>query len=270
VRRFGRVVLGGTFDRLHAGHEALLATAFRAGRTVAIGLTTDGYLSRHPKPAGPRIATYRRRRAVLRRWLGTRYPRSRWTVVPLEDTFGRSVEDGVDALVVSADTRAGGRAVNAERRRRGRSAVPILVVPLVLADDLRPVSSRRIRSGEIDREGHRRSRIRIAVAAGSERDRAAAARGLRRAFPRVWVAPVPRVVSGRKDLHEIFRREPSAELAVAIAGPGGRTRRLVLATPTTVLTPRSVRADSPAALASEVARAFRGAGRAKGFNPRPR
>ena len=119
--RFGRVVLGGTFDRLHVGHEALLSTAFRAGGSVAIGVTTDGYLERHPKPASERIAPYRRRRAALVRWLAARYPRSRWTVVPLEDTFGRSVEDGVDALILSADTRAGGRST---RSAADAGAVP--------------------------------------------------------------------------------------------------------------------------------------------------
>jgi pantetheine-phosphate adenylyltransferase len=261
VPRYGRVVLGGTFDRLHVGHEALLATAFRLGRSVAIGLTTDGYLARHPKPGGPTVASYRVRRATLRRWLSKRYPARRWTVAPLENPFGRSVEDGVDALVVSADTLPGGRAVNVERRRRGRAPVPIRVVPLVLADDLRPVSSRRIRAGEIDRNGHRRSPIRIALAAGSEGDRGAAVRGLRRAFPRAEVVRVPLAPTdrGRTRLPAkvAFRLARPPELAVILDGHGGRTRRLVVATPTTVLATRTLGSGPPSALAREVAGFFR-------------
>ncbi len=189
--RFGRVVLGGTFDRLHAGHEALLSTALRAGRSVAVGLTTERFLARHPKPDGPRIQSYGTRRRALRRWLSDRSPTTRWTVVPLEDTFGGSVGEEVDALVVSADTVAGGRAVNAERRRLGRKAIPVLVVPLVLAEDLRPVSSRRIRSGEITASGRRRSAIDIGLAVEAEEDRAPAARAILATFPRGRIATTP-------------------------------------------------------------------------------
>ena len=181
--RYGHAVLGGTFDRLHAGHVALLGTAFRLGRTVSIGVTTDAFLAAHPKPDGGRIPSYATRRRALRRWLSRRYPVARWKVVPLGDRFGRSVEPGVDVLVVSADTLKGGRAVNAERRRRGRPVTPLAVVPLVLADDLLPVSSRRIRAGTIDRNGRRRSPLPFGLGLSDEADRDAALRAIRRVFP---------------------------------------------------------------------------------------
>lgn len=38
--RFRYVVLGGTFDTLHAGHVKLLATATLIGGEILIGLTT--------------------------------------------------------------------------------------------------------------------------------------------------------------------------------------------------------------------------------------
>jgi cytidyltransferase-like protein len=231
VPRFGRVVLGGTFDRLHVGHEALLASAFRQGRTVAIGVTTDGYLTRHPKPLGPRIAPYRARRAALVRWLAARYPRTRWTVAPLEDTFGRSVEAGVDALVLSADTLAGGHAVNAERRRRGRRAVPLLVVPLALGDDLQPVSSRRIRAGTIDRRGRRLGPIRVALAVEHPKDRSPALRAIRRSFRRA------RFVAG------------GSELTVSVRGRDAAHRTVTLATPSTALEPVTLGGRFPVDLA---------------------
>jgi pantetheine-phosphate adenylyltransferase len=187
VRRFGRVALGGTFDRFHLGHEALLGTAFRVGREVAIGLTTERFLAEHPKPGGRAIGSWASRRGNLARWLRKRFPARRWTIVPLQDRFGGAVEEGVDALVVSADTVEGGRAVNRERRRRGRSPVPLVVVPLVLGDDLEPVSSRRIRAGEIDRDGHRVRPPSVGIIVGSAPDRWTATRGIRRAFPRARV-----------------------------------------------------------------------------------
>lgn len=176
-------VLGGTFDHLHVGHHALLATAFRVGSEVAIGLTTEQFLAAHPKPDRGKIEPYSRRRRRLVSWLRRNYPHRSWRVVPLENTFGRSVEPGVDVLVVSMETASGGRAVNRERRRLGRRPVPVVVVPLVLADDLVAVSSRRIRAGEVDRKGRRTSRFSVGLAAGRA-DRAAATHALRIVFPR--------------------------------------------------------------------------------------
>ena len=187
MRRFGRVALGGTFDRFHIGHEALLGAAFQIGRSVTIGLTSRGFLAAHPKPKGRAIGSEATRRRALTRWLGAHYAPARWTVVPLHDAYGGATEGRFDALVVSADTVPGGRAVNRERLRRGRPPVPLLVVPLALADDLEPVSSRRIRSGEIDRSGHRRSAIAVGLAVGAGSDRASAVRAVRRAFPRARI-----------------------------------------------------------------------------------
>ncbi len=189
--RYGHAVLGGTFDRFHVGHAALLARAFHVGRDVSVGVTTDGFLSEHPKPLPERIQPYARRRAGVVRWIRAHYPGRTYRVVPLANRFGRSVEPGVDVLVVSADTWAGGRAVNAERRRRGRAAVPIEIVPVVLADDLAPVSSRRIRAGEIDRRGRRRAPLSVGWAVTDPRDADVVVRAIRRALPAARPARAP-------------------------------------------------------------------------------
>ncbi len=250
------VVLGGTFDHLHIGHEALLGTAFRAGRRVSIGLTTDAYLAAHPKPGADRIAPYSVRRRRLTRWLGARFPRSRWTVVPISDGFGGSVEDGVDALVVSAETVGGGQAVNEERRRRGRRPVPVLVVPLVLADDLQPVSSRRVRSGAIDRWGRRRSPIDIAVEASDPRDRRPVERAIRRAFPRARLRPGG---SGPG------RRPP--ELTVAVRADRTPARWVSVASEAVRLPPVPVDGRTPATLARGVERVLRRSRRTHRLSP---
>jgi pantetheine-phosphate adenylyltransferase len=183
VRRYGRVALGGTFDRFHAGHEALLRTAFQIGRTVAIGLTSEAFLAGHPKPRGRAIASQASRRRALVRWLRRHYGSARWTVVPIDDAFGGAAEGDLDALVVSADSVVGGRALNRERVRRGRPPVPLVVVPLVLAEDLEPLRSRRIRAEEVDRQGHCRGPLAVGLIVADEGDRPASVRGLRRALP---------------------------------------------------------------------------------------
>jgi pantetheine-phosphate adenylyltransferase len=261
----GRIVLGGTFDHLHAGHEALLATAFRAGRSVAIGLTTGRYLRGHPKPDERRIQPYAVRRRRLARWLAARYPRARWTIVPISDAFGGSVEEGVAGLVVSADTIGGGRAVNAERARRGRRPVPILVVPLVLADDLRPVSSRRIRSGEIDRDGRRTAPISVEIATNAPADRAALVAGVRRAFPRARVRRPGSTGAGRAR-----RTAASAEFVLRARRVRAGEVLVTLATPQVALRAVRVAARSPGALAGGVASLIRGSRHANRLSAPPR
>jgi pantetheine-phosphate adenylyltransferase len=194
VRRRGHAVLGGTFDHFHLGHAALLATAFRVGRSVSVGVTTDRYVAAHPKPYASRIQSYATRRRALRRWIDRHYPGRSYRLSPLEDGFGRSVEDGVEVLVISVDTLAGGRAVNAERRRLGRRPVPLVVVPVVLSDDLSPISSRRIRAGEIDRKGRRRAPISVGIGVGDPRDAPPTVRAVRSVFP---TARVHVLVGGR-------------------------------------------------------------------------
>lgn len=247
--RYAHAVLGGTFDRLHVGHAALLGAAFAAGRQVSIGLTTDAFVGRSGKPAAERLQPYATRRRALVRWLRRHFPRRRYRIVPLEDTFGRSVGPGIGVLVVSAETAAGGRAVNAERRRRGRRPVPIVTVPLVLADDLRPVSSRRIRAGEIDRRGRRVGPISAGIATADPSDRAAAARAVRRAFPRARVHAVP-VGPGRADSARALaaRAARGLELGLGVVRRPGGGWSVAERSRAVALDPRVIPGRKPAAL----------------------
>src|SRR2546429_1813257 len=79
-----RVVLGGTFDILHKGHEALLRAAFE-GRPeqVLIGLTTD----RFARESRTRVNPYAVRERNLKRFLTAR----KWRparIQPLDDAYG--------------------------------------------------------------------------------------------------------------------------------------------------------------------------------------
>jgi pantetheine-phosphate adenylyltransferase len=157
ARRYRVAVLGGTFDRLHAGHERLLARAFAVADSVGIGVTTDRFLQAHPKPLGQRIRSYRARRSALAAFLRRSFPGRAFWLAPLNDGWGRSVEPGIDVLVATPDTRDGAQSVNRERRKRGLPPLAIVLVPLVRAADGRPIASRRIRAGVIDDRGRLRT-----------------------------------------------------------------------------------------------------------------
>lgn len=260
MRPRGHAVLGGTFDHFHAGHAALLASAFRVGRTVSIGVTTDRYLALHPKPHARAVQPYPVRVRALRRWLAGRFARDRYRTVPLEDGFGRSVESGVDWLVVSVETVRGGRAVNAERRRLGRPPVPLVVVPLVLADDLAPVSARRIRAGAIGPDGRRRAPLRVRVHVESGNDAAPARTAVRRAFPRarVSVSVVPiRPGAGRSSRRAGALARTAArgrDLGVGVTRRPGGGWSVAEASGTVALAPASIAAGTPRRLAAALVR----------------
>jgi cytidyltransferase-like protein len=246
VRTRGHAVLGGTFDHLHLGHAALLATAFRVGRDVSVGVTTDRFVAAHPKPLATRIQSYAARRRALKHWIDRHHPGRSYRLSPLENAFGRSVEDGVDVLVISADTLSGGRAVNAERRRLGRPPVPLEVVPVVLADDLRPISSRRIRAGEIDREGRRRAPISIGIGFSDPRDGPATVRAVRAVFSaarvRAYIDRRPSAPRRPADWARVLARRAlrGRELALGVARTARGGWAVVERTVTTELDPRAL------------------------------
>jgi pantetheine-phosphate adenylyltransferase len=147
-----KVMVGGTFDPLHAGHRKLLTRSFELagpGGCVVIGLTTDEFAGRKTHPVRP----FAERRRALEQFIrGRRFPAA-FRIEPLADRFGPAAEEEFDALVVSEETLPVGVEINRLRQDRGRGKVDIHQISCVLADDGRWISSTRIYRGEIDPEG---------------------------------------------------------------------------------------------------------------------
>ena len=266
--RYRHAVLGGTFDHFHVGHAALLHRAFHTGRRVSIGVTTDRFLAELRKPSADRLQPYAARRRAVARWVRTHYPGRTVRIVPLENRFGRSIEEGVDVLVVSADTLSGGRAVNAERRRLRRRPVPLEVVPVVLADDLRPVSSRRIRSLEIDREGRRVAPLSIGLAVSDPRDALPAQAAIHRVFPSAILLPRLGKPDGPCGSGAMARARALArgavearDLGIGIARRRGGGWEIAESSPEIGLGPRTVAAGSAGTLRTAIVRLLRPAPR---------
>jgi len=143
-----KVGVGGTFNVLHRGHRRLLDAAIGSGDLLAVGLMSDDYCRRNKAVTLP----YAEREKALREYLEKR--EARFTVVPLDEKEGSAPSDpGLDVLVVSQETQALGPKINDTRLRNGLPPVRLVVVPYVLADDFRPISSTRVLSGEIDTDG---------------------------------------------------------------------------------------------------------------------
>jgi len=152
-RKLNTVLVGGTFDAFHKGHRALLMKAFEAGDRVMIGLSSDP-LARELRK-NHNIATYEERLKDLRAFLRKQRVLDRAKIVPLDTPYGITLFTTVaDGLVLSKETEPVGIDINEKRRAGGLRPLELVVINMIPAEDRVPISSTRIRHGEIDREGH--------------------------------------------------------------------------------------------------------------------
>lgn len=152
-RKFSIIATGGTFDEFHRGHKILLRRALELGSRIIIGLTSDEFAGRLHK--SHRVAPFANRKARLLRFLRKNKAKKRATVVPLEDPYGPTIKmPEIEAIVVSDETLQMAVRINRIRRRKKLKPLKIVCLPLILAEDYRPISSTRIRRGKIDQEGY--------------------------------------------------------------------------------------------------------------------
>lgn len=153
MKKYKKVAVGGTFDELHKGHKALIDKAFEIGEKVVIGLSSDEFVSKMGKPHI--TATYAERLNELEAFLEKFGLAKRTEIVPLNDTYGLTISGkGLDALVVSKETESIADKINKIRAGTGLPPLEIVTISMVPAENCVPISTTRIRRGEIDRNGH--------------------------------------------------------------------------------------------------------------------
>ena len=143
-----KVVIGGTFDILHKGHEALLRRAFGLGE-VEIGLTSDkmAKIIRNRE-----IKNFKERKRELENFI-TKEFKVKPKITKIEDKFGFTLSKDFDYIVVSPETYKTALEINKERGKEKRRLIKIAKIDFVLAEDGKPISAERIVKGEINREG---------------------------------------------------------------------------------------------------------------------
>lgn len=169
--RYNSVAVGGTFDHLHAGHKLLLTMTalvlepeIRAGGCLTIGITGDELLKKK-KYRKELESFFERQSAVQYFLLGILELISPFHVlentqqVSSSEPFGREVHDtlksgliikyveifdpcgptitdaSITALVLSAETRSGGRVVNEKRGEKGWRALEVFEVDVLDAGE---------------------------------------------------------------------------------------------------------------------------------------
>ena len=152
---YSRVFVAGTFDGLHAGHEAILIAACEAGESVTIGLTSDVFVQKFKiRNTQYTIQSFDKRKTDLELWVSSHGYSEKTIIIPIDDPYepAASLTD-LEVLVVTSDNKSRGEEINRIRKDNGLAPLGLLVVPLVPAQDLAPISSTRVRGGEIDTSG---------------------------------------------------------------------------------------------------------------------
>jgi pantetheine-phosphate adenylyltransferase len=152
-RKFEAVAVGGTFDEFHKGHRILLLKAFEVGKRVLIGLCSDEFVKKLNKPHV--TASYEHRLSELKGFLYEHGVLGRAEIIPLDNPFGVTLSKGsVEALIVSKETEPTALKINEKRKKTGLPQLQIVVIDMVPSENHVPISTTRIRRGEIDHEGH--------------------------------------------------------------------------------------------------------------------
>ncbi len=153
AERFLIVATGGTFDEIHTGHIVLLAKAFQVGKKVIIGVSSDKFAANRGKQLNHNFEV---RIANLKNMIKKEFGNVNYEIAKLDGDFGPAVTTGdVGALVTSTETQSKGKLLNEMRAKIGVKPVKVITVELVKAEDGSTISSTRIRTGEIDRQGRR-------------------------------------------------------------------------------------------------------------------
>ena len=145
-KKYNKVAVGGTFDKFHDGHKKLLSTAFEIANEVEIGVTSDAFGGLKGD-----IDSCEERMRNLKSYFSNQ---DNFIIVPLDDAYGTTVYDeDFDAIVVSEETEPTAMEINKVRISKNMKPLDIVVVSFVLAYDGTPISSTRIRRGEINKNG---------------------------------------------------------------------------------------------------------------------
>ncbi len=148
LKKYKKVAVGGTFDKFHQGHERLLEEAFNIGEKIVIGVTSNKFAEKKGN-----IENCSKRMDNLGNFLSSKH--DNFHIARLDDAHGSTIyEADFEAIVVSKETEPMAIEINKIRKDKEMNELDIIAISFVNADDGIPISSTRIRKGEIDTEGH--------------------------------------------------------------------------------------------------------------------
>ena len=153
MKKYTKVFLGATLDRIHIVHEMLIKIAFEVGEEVIIGLTSDTKAKRGR--VNEKLSSFKNRYTNLENFLSKQFDIN-FSIVELNDDWGPgALDEDLDAIIVSEETEKVASELNKKRALKGLNPLDIVTVSLILDKKGEKISSTRIRNSEIDREGNK-------------------------------------------------------------------------------------------------------------------
>ena len=128
---FGHVSVGGTFDRMHAGHRLLLAAAavVTTGR-LYVGISGDDLLVN--KKHRELLQSYADRERAVSEFLTAIKPGLDVEIGPIDNSPPKAATiESMEALVISHETVAGAMKLNEIRAEKGFAPIEFVTVDLV-------------------------------------------------------------------------------------------------------------------------------------------
>ena len=148
--QFQLCLVGGTFDRLHAGHRLLLHAACRAAARIEVHLTNDSMADQK----SVNMQSFETRRDEVLNWVASNAP-TRVSVHELNDHHGPApTHRKADAIVATPETKAECDRINERRIANGLDPLHIVEVAHLTDVGGDIISSSRIRNGMVDVDGH--------------------------------------------------------------------------------------------------------------------
>ncbi len=144
-KKFKLIAVGGTFDRLHFGHQTFLKKAFAISEQVLLGVTGDNFVKK--KRLKREILSYQKRRSDVVKFLKKNNFFERTVFYKLDDVFGPALDKNLalEGILVTEKTLPGAKIINEERKRLGLSPLEIIIAPLVKKRGGEIISSTKIR-----------------------------------------------------------------------------------------------------------------------------
>lgn len=148
-----KVVIGGTFNRIHDGHQALFQQAFEIGKLVFIGITSNEMAVKQREEAA--LQDFSQRKQKLKKYLEKRFSGVKFEIEKIDDKYNQRLvcELVADAIVASEDKKAEIKRINRLRRKHNLQPLKPFLVPYVLAENGTPIKATKIIKGEMDERG---------------------------------------------------------------------------------------------------------------------
>lgn len=150
--KYKKGAVGGTFDILHVGHKYLIEMTFKISQEVVIGVSSDDFVIKLNKEV---IHDYETRIKNIQQFIQSKFPKAIYQIFKLEDYFGptRYLEE-FDVIVLTPENSHRLDSLNTQRKSEGLTIIHGEIIDFLKASDGLPISTTRIKDGEIDSDGN--------------------------------------------------------------------------------------------------------------------